>query len=77
MVGGFSGYTRQLKSVAESGSALLTASFQYLPSICSRHSFTEAVFFASLAFLGLISSDHPSHLPFDLKFIQLATSPII
>ena len=59
MVGGFDVYDREL--VAQSGSALLTASFQYLPSVCSRHSLAEAVFLASLTLFGLISSDHFAH----------------
>jgi len=44
--------------VGKSLSALISASFQNLSSCGGSHSLTEAVYFALLSFLGLISSFH-------------------
>ncbi len=44
--------------VGESRSTLGASSLQYFSAVGSRHSLTEAVFFASLSFLRLISSLH-------------------
>ena len=43
-------------------SALCTASLQYFSAVGGLHSFTEAVYFASLALLRLIRSKHFSVL---------------
>ena len=43
-------------------SALCTASLQYFSAVGGLHSFTEAVYFASLALLRLIRSKHGSVL---------------
>lgn len=47
--------------VGQSCSSLCTATCQYLPSVCIRHSLAETVDFFSLQFLGLIGSFHPKN----------------
>ena len=61
---------------AESGSALLASSLQNFSAVGSAHSFSEAVFHLSLAFLGLVSSLHfRMHLTF-AKYFPLRRFPL-
>ena len=63
-------------SIGESGSALLASSLQNFSAVGSAHSFSEAVFHLSLAFLGLVSSLHfRMHLTF-AKYFPLRRFPL-
>jgi hypothetical protein len=69
--GGFS-----IGLVGQSLSALVSTSFQYV-SACRRcHSFTEAVYFALLSFLGLISSFHDIFSCFGFFFFILRSQAL-
>ena len=50
------------KSVGQSFSALCASSLEYVSSVSSLHSLSEAVLLFSLTFLGLVSSKHRLHL---------------
>ena len=50
------------KSVGQSFSALCASSLEYVSSVSSLHSLSEAVLLLSLTFLGLVSSKHRMHL---------------
>ena len=49
-------------SIGEASSTLGASSFQNFSAVRGRHSFAEAVFLASLSFLGLIGPFHDLHL---------------
>ena len=48
----------KLKLIGQSFSAFCTSSLQYVSTVCSSHSLSEAVLFLSLTLFGLVSSEH-------------------